>query len=271
MKCPKCGNENPEQIEFCAKCGEKLPDMQSMKGIEKTRRVTSRFTVIVAIVVIAIILGPLLVCVYFNADYSWSDSIRDSDGEGVADSTDVFPDDPAEWTDNDSDGVGDNEDLIDYGNAVVWISIDLYIGDGTADTGADEDGTLRDPYFIILTSIGEDYPISNPMSTFDEIEISGVFSNTENVRDPFSVMVDIPENQDQFVFRIYVYDDDGMSNEMIDCVGSSDFCEHYFGQPFTESFVSDGSLDSLDEIDCLLVYSIILGSEEYGEYGEPFL
>ncbi len=37
----------------------------------------------------------------------------DSDGDGVPDSEDAFPNDPTEQTDNDGDGIGDNADLDD--------------------------------------------------------------------------------------------------------------------------------------------------------------
>jgi len=35
---------------------------------------------------------------------------RDTDGDGVPDSEDAFPEDPAEWKDSDGDGIGDNAD-----------------------------------------------------------------------------------------------------------------------------------------------------------------
>jgi hypothetical protein len=38
------------------------------------------------------------------------DECEDSDGDGIPDDMDAFPDDPNEWADSDGDGVGDNED-----------------------------------------------------------------------------------------------------------------------------------------------------------------
>lgn len=38
------------------------------------------------------------------------DEWTDSDGDGVGDNSDAFPDDPDEWADTDSDGIGDNSD-----------------------------------------------------------------------------------------------------------------------------------------------------------------
>ncbi|MEQ8426896.1 MAG: RHS repeat-associated core domain-containing protein [Gammaproteobacteria bacterium] len=36
--------------------------------------------------------------------------VSDSDGDGISDDSDVFPDDPTEWLDLDNDGIGDNSD-----------------------------------------------------------------------------------------------------------------------------------------------------------------
>ncbi|NNE35930.1 MAG: hypothetical protein HKN13_11875, partial [Rhodothermales bacterium] len=42
----------------------------------------------------------------------------DSDGDGVPDSEDAFPNDPTEWVDTDGDGTGNNADLDDDGDGV---------------------------------------------------------------------------------------------------------------------------------------------------------
>ncbi len=52
----------------------------------------------------------------------------DTDGDGVIDTEDEFPDDPAEWQDTDSDGVGDNADSDDDNDG--W-SDNEEIADGT--------------------------------------------------------------------------------------------------------------------------------------------
>ncbi|MCD6382936.1 MAG: hypothetical protein J7L88_00560, partial [Thermoplasmata archaeon] len=43
---------------------------------------------------------------------------RDSDGDGVPDLQDLFPDDPLEWRDTDGDGIGDAQDTDDDGDGV---------------------------------------------------------------------------------------------------------------------------------------------------------
>jgi len=61
----------------------------------------------------------------------------DSDGDGILNSEDAFPDDPSEWTDSDGDGTGDNSD--GYPNDPnEWADMD---GDGIGDNSdPDQDG-----------------------------------------------------------------------------------------------------------------------------------
>ncbi len=40
----------------------------------------------------------------------WRSLLQDSDGDGVHDADDAFPNDPNEWADSDGDGLGDNAD-----------------------------------------------------------------------------------------------------------------------------------------------------------------
>lgn len=70
-------------------------------------------TLAVAIVaVIAVV--TLILAVMLNPSTSPITSIRDSDGDGVLDDEDAFPDDPDEWQDSDNDGSGDNGDPFPY-------------------------------------------------------------------------------------------------------------------------------------------------------------
>lgn len=246
MNCPKCGEENSDKVEFCVKCSTRLPEPRPLETPRRRGRGIDRFTISVAVVVIAIILGPLLVYVYFNPEYSWDDSIRDSDGDGIADASDAFPNTSAEWADSDSDGVGDNADLLDYGNAVVRISVDLYICNTTRldlDVPNDnpEYGSLSDPYFVIEVSL------SYFGTHWEEPNASEVFQNAEKIKDPFSVTVDIPENQGEMAFRITIYDYDSDSSDEVEVY------EHHDGRPWTKSYVSCRDFSPI-----LLVYSIVL-------------
>lgn len=69
----------------------------------------------------------LLACIIFfsgcsgdsgigNGGNSGSVQVPDTDGDGVNDNDDIFPDDPAEWVDSDGDGLGNNTDTDDDGD-----------------------------------------------------------------------------------------------------------------------------------------------------------
>ena len=62
---------------------------------------------------------------------------EDSDLDGVGDNSDAFVDDPSEWEDTDWDGVGDNSDMFPYDSS-EWADFD---GDGVGDNSdPDDDG-----------------------------------------------------------------------------------------------------------------------------------
>ncbi len=69
----------------------------------------------------------------------------DSDGDGVSDENDAFPNDENETTDSDDDGVGDNADLDDDGDGYSDIDESTNCGEGTnplnaSDAPTDTDG-----------------------------------------------------------------------------------------------------------------------------------
>jgi len=68
------------------------------------------------------IADPVQSKIEFNA----SEVNKDSDGDGIEDSVDKFPDDPSEWEDTDGDGTGDNSDAFPT-DPKKWIDSD---GDG---------------------------------------------------------------------------------------------------------------------------------------------
>ncbi len=69
----------------------------------------------------------------------FGDNVIDSDGDGVNDNQDAFPNDPNEWNDTDGDGVGDNSDLFPNNSTESSDADDDGIGDN-ADTDDDNDG-----------------------------------------------------------------------------------------------------------------------------------
>ena len=81
---------------------------------------------------------------------AWDSSI-DSDGDGVPDATDAFPDNADEWEDADSDGLGDNFEqlIIDFDSGDAFDSLDDVDPDDDFDgddvSNADEFAQGTDP------------------------------------------------------------------------------------------------------------------------------
>ena len=80
---------------------------------------------------------------------SWNISIEvaDTDGDGVADDIDAFPNDPLEISDTDGDGVGDNADAFPDDPALTTIPEDVTDEgdtDGSDTDGSDPDGSDPD-------------------------------------------------------------------------------------------------------------------------------
>ena len=68
--------------------------------------------IIVAISIMIIVSTLFSGCFDLN-NTSNKPSDKDSDGDGTGDTSDVFPDDPNEWSDLDGDGIGDNSDAFE--------------------------------------------------------------------------------------------------------------------------------------------------------------
>ena len=82
-------------------------------------------------------------------DSSDTSETQDTDGDGVGDNSDVFPNDPLETLDSDSDGVGDNSDAfpndatetVDTDNDGVGDNSDAFPDDASESLDSDGDGT----------------------------------------------------------------------------------------------------------------------------------
>ena len=250
VKCSKCGHENSDVVEFCAECGSRLSDSPLRDAPKEHMKSSKRLIVTIAILLSVMVLSPTFVYLHMSPEYSWVASIRDSDGDGLADAEDAFPENPLEWSDSDSDGIGDNTDLLPYHNAFVVVSIDLFIGDGTSDIGDDEDGTLGDHYFVIGINTDE---VDIWPYEYEHTEQSEVFYETEMILDGFVTLFDVDDDQGHIDFSIDVFDDDSGTAELIT------HQERHFTQPFTRSYVVAWDYD---DPTCFLVFSVTLTSEE---------
>lgn len=92
----------------------------------------------------------------------------DTDGDGVEDSADVFPEDSAETVDTDGDGLGDNADLDDDGDGIEDADDPTPLGDAGAsgdaggDTGTGSDGGSQDATGGEDATGGDAAPVSIP-------------------------------------------------------------------------------------------------------------
>jgi len=85
----------------------------------------------------------------------------DTDGDGVPDDEDAFPNDPNEQSDNDGDGIGDNADLDDDNDG---ISDEDELANGTDPQLADTDGDGIDD--------GDDFfPLDGERSSFEDFAL----------------------------------------------------------------------------------------------------
>lgn len=80
-----------------------------------------------------------------NVQYKWGLDIPevDSDGDGVSDPEDAFPNDPNEDTDSDGDGVGDNSDAFPN-DASKWVEED----------SSEDSPFVGIPFLILLGILG---------------------------------------------------------------------------------------------------------------------
>ena len=110
----------------------------------------------------------------------------DSDGDGVDDDEDAFPDDATEWADSDMDGWGDNADYDDDGDG--WLDTDeASCGSDTMDsasvpTDSDSDGEcdVMDPDDDNdwVADIDDDFPL-DPNEWID-LDMDGIGNNADD-------------------------------------------------------------------------------------------
>lgn len=218
MYCPKCGNEIKPNTKFCAKCGneigiEKQPiESEISEDFEQPLKTKSKKPLIVVVVVIAIVI--LFTALYFGLQGNENNpfaGISDTDGDGYNDDMDAFINDPDEWKDSDNDGIGDNTDIYNKGNAVLYFNILSFSGD-TADFW-----TSSDPYFLIWFDIND-----NDEKDEGEYSYSITYQDTNEVDNPHQFSFDIDDDIDFVWIIVSAYDEDLDGVEVFDIETSSE-------------------------------------------------
>lgn len=296
MNCPNCGADNPEDAEFCQRCAHEVGpihiQIEGQSEVPRPMKGKRTFVLVVEVTVIVAVL--MILVVMFNPSTSPIASIRDSDGDGHADSKDAFPSDPAEWKDADLDGVGDNTDVFPnestqwadwdydgYGDNPLGINPDEFPDDHDEWRDNDSDGVGDNADFydsgngkikISIDSYESDgttgsWNSGNPHfviqayssnnGSFHQSYTSGVFTDEYYLSSPFSVTIDIDDYTTAFSFSITVYDF-GFENLVIDYSPESAYTGyiHMIYPPFSGSWFYNGSDDGLTEVDCILRYSV---------------
>ena len=193
-----------------------------------------------------VIVVGILVLIALTAYYVGV-SDKDTDGDGVADNEDAFPNNASEWRDSDGDTYGNNIDAFPQ-DPDEWVDTD---GDGTgnnADTDDDNDGVPDevDEFPLVDASIEITLIMFTLFDQVDEDEKDGVDPNGsqvwivvhvpdagEPIRVPVSgshimsvgdvweinqtFTVDIPDNRTSWDIEIKCWDDDTKGgNDQID-------------------------------------------------------
>ena len=133
-----------------------------------------------------------------------SPAVSDSDGDGVEDSIDAFPNDPTEWVDTDLDGIGNNSDTDDDDDGFLD-TIEILAGSDPIDSNSipldtDSDGIIDlddddddgDGFLDTLEIIVGTDPLDNssyPLDTDLDLEID--FYDTDDDNDGQSDLVEL--------------------------------------------------------------------------------
>ena len=133
-----------------------------------------------------------------------SPAVSDSDGDGVEDSIDAFPNDPTEWVDTDLDGIGNNSDTDDDNDGFLD-TIEILAGSDPIDSNSipldtdsdsiidlDDDDDDGDGFLDTLEIIVGTDPLDNssyPLDTDLDLEID--FYDTDDDNDGQSDLVEL--------------------------------------------------------------------------------
>lgn len=224
--------------------------------------------------VIAIALGAVVVATGVSVGYVFNPvlspvaTIRDSDGDGVVDAEDVFPDDPSEWVDSDgdgagdngdafpqdpsetadsdSDGIGDNADFWDSGNGGLLVRVELFeILVGSCDLFSNCEPSIR---------LEVDYEGDDIVDIFRRADFED-FLDSEPLANPVDWVVDIPDDVGSLWIIVYVMELDIGGEDRIDLDPDDEYIASWFliESPFAkERFDTQGNEEPIGR----LVYTV---------------
>ncbi len=180
---------------------------------------------------------------------------KDTDGDGVGDYGDAFPFDPDETSDSDGDGIGDLADFMDDGNGGVRISLLRYDFEGYSSSYS-RIKYCPDAFFVIKVDSDND-------GDFDISYDSDIFYCMECNETFFEVSCDLHDASTHVRFSIVAYDIWDVDNneildyEMLDYMPQDGVKndEQILALPCLCSWTYSGAGDT-DTPDCTLSYMI---------------
>ncbi len=281
IKCPICGEENPDDATKCKACGAPLEVLPEKKA--KSGKVLIAIFIFAILVIIAIVAAPII-----YKSVPTNNHKEDSDGDDIPDSWELLhnlnPDDSSdrnedpdsdgssnynEWrrdtdpqnADTDSDGVPDGPDLIPKCDAGIEVTIDKLRIKDTVDLYS-----ISNPGEIFSKVYVDDELVGDIPTEPAELEIDKVYDAN------WSIRYNVSDDRSLYKVRIELYDKDLIGEERIDINGDSPSKDaagyyleinYYLGKDDVGRFqtgTSDGSSDGngglQDDKDAMVEYTI---------------
>ena len=136
----------------------------------------------------------------------------DWDDDGYSDDGDAFPFDDAEWVDDDEDGIGNNADLLNSGDA--WIMFDVISLQADISQEYDIFGNAPDMFITVWHDANCDSVMDSEESAYSSDYKLDSYSVSSS--DGMSVTFDITDDTSVKGVGILVYDSDDSDDDLLD-------------------------------------------------------